>query len=81
ESVSISGRPTRGVHLMDVKDGDSVVSLARIQNLPERQVSAREGAVDGDAEDEAELEELLEEDMEMDDLPDEDEEMDDPPED
>ena len=84
ESVSISGRPTRGVHLMDVKDDDSVVSLARIQKLPERQVSAREGAVDSaENEDELEVEpeELLENDVEADDLPEEDEEMDDPPED
>ncbi|MCD4674279.1 MAG: hypothetical protein K8R77_16575 [Anaerolineaceae bacterium] len=42
ESVSISGRATRGVHLMDVKDGDSVVSLARIQKLPERQASSQD---------------------------------------
>jgi DNA gyrase subunit A len=49
-SVSISGRPTRGVHLMDVKDGDKVVSLARIQKLPERTVSAPEAAVDGKTE-------------------------------
>ena len=36
ESVSISSRSTRGVHLMDVKKGDSVVSLARIQHFAER---------------------------------------------
>ena len=65
-SVSISSRPTRGVHLMDVQDEDSVVSLARIQDLPERQVSAREGDVDEEAEAEVNLTADLEADREDD---------------
>ena len=52
KSVSVSGRPTRGVHLMDVKDGDKVVSLARIQKLPERTASAPEAVVDEKTEEE-----------------------------
>jgi DNA gyrase subunit A len=43
EGVSISGRSTRGVRLMDVKKGDSVVSLARIQDREERQVRPQSG--------------------------------------
>lgn len=76
-SVSVSGRPTRGVHLMDVKDGDSIVSLARIQHREERQTTdpsrVREAGEEADLlEDALPEEEFLEEDVLDDDLLDED---------
>jgi DNA gyrase subunit A len=76
-SVSVSGRPTRGVHLMDVKDEDSVVSLARIQKLPERQARGEtpsmdeEGEAEVEPDDEQNVEESTEEGLETDSPPEE----------
>jgi len=64
ESVSVSGRPTRGVHLMDVKDGDSVVSLARIHKREERKTGKPEKEANEDVEDKPAEEGQAEEEQE-----------------
>jgi DNA gyrase subunit A len=65
-TVSISGRATRGVHLMDVaKVGDAVASLARI--TPEDEVEEEVGNNKGSLEDKPDIQEIIEEEIVFDD--------------
>jgi DNA gyrase subunit A len=54
-TITISGRSTRGVHLMDIHDGDQVASLARIRKEDEPAVDESAGE-DNTSEDSAEEE-------------------------